>query len=416
MATEVQNIIENTDLPQDEQLEIQESQEAINDNENQNNPQEIDNAEAKIFTDLFYAYDTEKTGKIKAEHLYEIASMIGKENHDVDVVLEQAQKDKDTLITIEEYRQFIAELDRPNTSMVESQASEQSQRIVITPDPKVLEFIKLLYAFQKKCEKEGKYGEAKLAQEKMDETKLTEILRQENKMRAFQEEELAQLENAQRDQFTEFDKVWDKYMADYDEKALDSLEKLKEKHIKEVEELHERLKRDLAFHFKSSKQLIELRQKESALVKLKKYSEAEKVKAQADALEQFERNSKEKEIEDITDKKTVALRKQQERSLTVLIKRIQKDREQQLKNRDSDSQKLLMKNKNLRNELITRHANEMKSSLDVVRNNLSIVNSIHLSQSGKKLSSTALLGRNSIKSSISNDSPSKLPVGEGQRV
>ena len=69
-----------------------------------------------------------------------------------------------------------------------------------------------------------------------------------------------------------------------------------EKHIKEVEELHERLKGELAFHFKSSKQLIELRQKEQTLVKMKKYGEAEKIKSQADGLEEWERNNKEKEV------------------------------------------------------------------------------------------------------------------------
>lgn len=52
----------------------------------------------------------------------------------------------------------------------------------------------------------------------------------------------------------------------------------------------------MAFHFKSSKQLLELRQKETALVKLKKYSEAERIKAQADLLEETERNNKEKEV------------------------------------------------------------------------------------------------------------------------
>lgn len=45
------------------------------------NQKEIENAEAKVFVDLFHAYDTQKSGRIKAEHLYEIATMIGKESH-----------------------------------------------------------------------------------------------------------------------------------------------------------------------------------------------------------------------------------------------------------------------------------------------------------------------------------------------
>jgi len=87
----------------------------------------------------------------------------------------------------------------------------------------------LLYAFQAKCETEGKYGEAKLAQQKIEDIKAKEMVRQENNIKAFQEEELIQVENAQKEQFIEFNKVWDNYMAEYEVTALDSLEKLKVK-------------------------------------------------------------------------------------------------------------------------------------------------------------------------------------------
>jgi len=178
----------------------------------------------------------------------------------------------------------------------------------------------LLFAFQGKCEAEGKYGEAKLAQQKIEEIKLKEILRQENNIKSFQEEELAQVENAQKDQFIEFNRVWDNYMADYEATAIESLDKLKEKHIREVEDLHERLKRELAFHFKSSKQLLELRQKEAALVKMKKYGEAEKIKAQADGLEEWEKSNKEKEVIEIFLLNIILTQKP--RSLKLLIRRL----------------------------------------------------------------------------------------------
>lgn len=398
MATEAQEIQETVEKLV-EQPDTNSKDERVFNTEEYN--KEMDENEMKVLVELFKAYDTEKSGKIKANNLYEVASMLGKENQNVDEVLKRSNKTTDDLITLDEYKQIISELDRPNVSVVESERqSEASQRVLITPDPKVIEFLKLLYAFQAKCEKEGKYGEAKLAQEKMDEIKIKEILRQESNIRSFQEEELAQVENAQKEQFIEFNKVWDNYMAEYETTALASLEKMKEKHISEVAELHEKLKRELAFHFKSSKQLIELRQKEGALVKLKKYSEAEKIKAQADSLEEWERANKEKEIEEITDKKTLALRKQQQRSLGVLLKRIQKDRDQQLKNRDTDSQKLVLKNRNLRNELITKHANETKNALEIVRNNLSILNCIH---ADKK----SALDRTSVKSNAKTDALNK---------
>jgi len=381
MSEQELNKVEYTDDKNEELSKVDDQVEEIvaNNNETEGQHKEDDHDETKVFLDLFNNFDPEKTGRIKAENLYEIATMIGKESQNVDDVLKQHDKNKQDQITYDEYQQIIVELDRPNTSAIVSershQSQNQSQRVVITPDPKVTEFIKLLYAFQAKCETEGKYGEAKLAQQKIEDIKAKEMVRQENNIKAFQEEELIQVENAQKEQFIEFNKVWDNYMAEYEVTALDSLEKLKEKHIKEVEELHERLKGELAFHFKSSKQLIELRQKEQTLVKMKKYGEAEKIKSQADGLEEWERNNKEKEITDIIDKKTAALRKQQQRSLTVLLKRIQKDRNQQLMNREQDSQKLILKNKNLRSELLSKHSIEARNAIEVIRSNLTGLNS-----------------------------------------
>jgi len=47
---------------------------------------------------------------------------------------------------------------------------------------------------------------------------------------------------------------------------------------------------------KFSKDLLELRDKEAKLVRVKRYEEAEKVKMKADLLEEFERNKLEAEV------------------------------------------------------------------------------------------------------------------------
>lgn len=47
---------------------------------------------------------------------------------------------------------------------------------------------------------------------------------------------------------------------------------------------------------KFSKDLLELRDRESKLVKLKRYDEAERIKMKADLLEEFERNKLEAEM------------------------------------------------------------------------------------------------------------------------
>ena len=53
-------------------------------------------------------------------------------------------------------------------------------------------------------------------------------------MREAQQQELLAVEEAQRLQFGEFSAAWDRYMADYEATAFESVERLKEKHVREV--------------------------------------------------------------------------------------------------------------------------------------------------------------------------------------
>jgi len=59
---------------------------------------------------------------------------------------------------------------------------------------------------------------------------------------------------------------------------------------------------------KFSKDLLELRDKEGKLVRMKRYEEAEKVKMKADLLEEFERNKLEAEMQAVVQKKEAKLR------------------------------------------------------------------------------------------------------------
>ncbi len=58
-------------------------------------------------------------------------------------------------------------------------------------------------------------------------------------------------------------------MADYEATAYLSLEKLKEKHIKEIEELRDKIRKDCKIKLKFSKDLIELRKRVKLLTGMK---------------------------------------------------------------------------------------------------------------------------------------------------
>lgn len=97
-------------------------------------------------------------------------------------------------------------------------------------------------------------------------------------------------------------------MSEYEATAYLSLEKLKEKHLLEFNQFQEKIRADLKKKFKFSKDLLELRNKEAMLVKLKRYEEAEKIKMKADLLEQFERNKIDADMQSIIEKKEAKLR------------------------------------------------------------------------------------------------------------
>jgi len=101
--------------------------------------------------------------------------------------------------------------------------------------------------------------EAIRAQLKFDDLKAKEMLRQLQNMRQAQEQELVTVENAQRAQFLEFSHAWDNYMSDYEATAYLSLEKLKEKHILELQQLRESIRREYKVKLKFTKELMEMR-------------------------------------------------------------------------------------------------------------------------------------------------------------
>ena len=78
------------------------------------------------------------------------------------------------------------------------------------------------------------YIEAKRAQEKLKELSDHELSRQLKRMEEKQQEELVYIEGIQRTQFEEFTQAWDDYMAQYEQAAFESIEKLKADHYQEI--------------------------------------------------------------------------------------------------------------------------------------------------------------------------------------
>merc|ERR1711948_147259 len=100
-----------------------------------------------------------------------------------------------------------------------------------------------------------------------------------------------------------------------------------------------------------SRELLELRRKQEALAKLGKYEGAWKVKEAGDHLEEWEMARSASLVSDSARRQEQRLRQQQAKALAALLKRIQRDRGEQIRHRQMDSQRLIQRNKNLKVDL-----------------------------------------------------------------
>lgn len=72
----------------------------------------------------------------------------------------------------------------------------------------------------------------------------------------------------------------------------------------------------------------------------------------------------------VVQKKEAKLRHQQQLALAALLKRIQRDRNEQLKHRQQDSQRLIQRNKNILNDLLNKQNAETKRTLENLKQTL----------------------------------------------
>ena len=355
---------------------------------NQNEDMDVIYSEEEIasFRNIFDMFDKEKTGYIDISDFQSIMDSLNRNHDEVIELLNEYGFGKDTgRLSFEEFIILMQALEKriivnedeeaqPDEGTVVENKDEENEHesprsateeeraqygtllprtgVHFLPDTKVIDFLKLLDDYRKKCEKEGQFSEAKRARKKFEDLKEKEILRQQNNMRSAQEQELLTVENAQKAQFIEFSQAWDNYMSDYEATAYLSLEKLKEKHLMEIEQLRERIRKDYKVKLKLSKELLEMRKRVRLYVGMKEYDEAELLEQKANALEAIEREKMEEELEEIILKQEEKLRRKQQLALSALLKRIQRDRNEQLKHRQMDSQRLIQRNKNLLLDLL----------------------------------------------------------------
>jgi len=87
-------------------------------------------------------------------------------------------------------------------------------------DTAVQEFLSILEEHRKNCERQGKYVEAEIAKNRLEELKLHEYNRRKEAMRSRQIAERLGVEEAHMLEFQSFNHIWDQKMAEYAASAV----------------------------------------------------------------------------------------------------------------------------------------------------------------------------------------------------
>lgn len=217
-------------------------------------------------------------------------------------------------------------------------------------DSAVQDFLQILEEHRKNCEQQGKYVEAEIAKNRLDELKIHEENRRKEAMRSRQIAERLGVEEAHMLEFQQFNTIWDKKMSDYEKHIEELVVNMRERHKTELLDFQQKIL-DKQAKPKFSKELLNLRRIQDHLAKQKDYAEAHKMKLKADSLESWEmekwRNLKQQEM----FQKEAKFKQRQKHELVALQKRIQSGREEQKKQRQMDLERLLQRYQNVKAEL-----------------------------------------------------------------
>jgi len=215
----------------------------------------------------------------------------------------------------------------------------------------VSDFLVILEEHKKNCERQGKYIEADIAKKRLKELRQHEDNRREEGLRSRQIAQRLGVEEAHMLEFQQFNAMWDRKTAEYEERAAELLEAMRQRHQLDQMELRKKAASEPSRKPKFSKELLDLRKIEVTLAKQGEYAEAQKVKLRADALEEGERQRMSAERDQQFSIAEVKFLHKQEQELNALRQRIQAGSEEQRKARQLDLERLLQRYHNVKAEL-----------------------------------------------------------------
>jgi len=220
----------------------------------------------------------------------------------------------------------------------------------------VHDFLAILEEHKKNCERAGKYVEADIAKKRLEELRQHEENRRDENLRSRQIAQRLGIEEAHMLEFQQFNSMWDRTMKEYEDRASELLEAMRQRHAMDMQEF--RTKHATPNSLKYSPKLLDLRRSERSLAKQGEYGQAQKLKLQADALEAAETERALVEREQQLTKLENGMVQRQDQEVNALRQRIQTGAEEQRVARQQDLERLLRRYHNIKAELESQQSAE----------------------------------------------------------
>ena len=133
-------------------------------------------------------------------------------------------------------------------------------------DATLREFIAVLDAHRKECERECKYVEADIAKRRLAELRALAESREVDTVASRQHAQRQGVEEAQMLEFQQFNTLWDQKFREYDERAAELLDAMRQRHLLDQDEFRKGVEAGPAHRPKASKELLDLRRQLAQLV------------------------------------------------------------------------------------------------------------------------------------------------------
>ncbi|CAD8134307.1 unnamed protein product [Paramecium octaurelia] len=294
---------------------------------------------------LFNQQDEQQVGFISQEQVDKILNNIYECNKEYQIYFDNLLLKGAKEFTIEDIIMIITEIDyyEELRQSVMQQQQEQSlnqiqsemliaqiegsqrdrRRVDYLNNPYINNLITMLKDYYKICCKSGDVKEMHRIENRIQEIKVKQQKRWKNYITQLQKYQETLIQKTAFEHQYHQQKKWNEFVIDFQNSRFYKFNMLLEQQKKTIQEMSKQFQEELQPKvFKVSKKVLDMRSKQKQLLKLKEFSQAEKVKEEADMLEYLEKKQQEMILKSKVKRKLKVLKKRQSCQISAFMQKV----------------------------------------------------------------------------------------------